>query len=132
MDLCPQIPPGRTVRVSIALLTQGVGGKGAFLRLRRETFDWRPRPLVSQTGAVETPPITGDSGAWVALDPLEIHSPVQPGDERLWIEVVLDGCGEARFSGMNIECILEDRMISGTRDGTSPRVFSGQVGKKVT
>ncbi|MFZ2655165.1 MAG: hypothetical protein WAX69_09605 [Victivallales bacterium] len=110
IDLCPQIPAGAKVKVSVKIMTKGVsGGKGAFLRLRRAVWLWHPEPGQIFDGIAESRPVSGDTDAWMETGPIEISSPSLHGDELLWIELVLDGKGEARFGVMNIELIRKEK-----------------------
>ena len=111
-DLCPQIPAGAEVSVSIKIKTCGVsGGKGAFLRLQRGSFEWRPKPGFIFPALVETRPVTGDSTGWIHAGPIAVRSPASPGDELLFLYLVLDGQGEARFSALDVR-LLETGLLS--------------------
>jgi len=108
MNLYPQIPAGATVRVSAKIKTEGVsGGRGAFLRLRRAIWRWRPKPGQFFEGVVESKPIRDGAENWLDVEPLEVVSPASTGDEELWIELVLDGKGEVRFCRMDMEVVKQ-------------------------
>lgn len=87
-----QIPAATKFRLTALVKTQGVTGKGLFLRVRYHTFRWTPEPHVEWVKTLESEPVTGSTD-WVQVETPVLHVLKKHLDYLVWIEVVLDGQG---------------------------------------
>jgi len=97
------VPTGTTLRITARVKTEGVEGKGMFIRVRPHRFHWRPEPHVEWTAPLESVPVTGTTQGWVEVNVPEMVTPKEIVDRLVWIDVILDGKGKARLSDVNVE-----------------------------
>jgi len=100
----PNPIPSRTqLTIRAMIKTQGVEGKGAFIRVRYHTFEWRPKPHVVWAKVLETDAVSGTSEGWtkVAMPPLTV--PEEEFDYLVAIDAVLDGKGVAWITDVDVD-----------------------------
>jgi len=98
-----QIPAETTLNITAKVKTDGVEGKGMFIRVRYHTFVWQPTPHVEWTATLESTPVTGTTDGWVQVTVPALEVPKEHFDYLLWIEVVLDGKGTAWLTDVDID-----------------------------
>lgn len=98
-----EIPPEKKLHLRAMVKTDGVEGKGAFVRVRYHCFQWDPTPHVDWVKELETPPVSGTSGDWVRVEMPVLHVPRKDFDYLVWIDFVLDGKGVAWLTDVDIE-----------------------------
>lgn len=101
---CPPapVPPGSTLVVSARVRTRGVEGKGCFIRVRPQMFQWRPKPHVERDAPLESAAAAG-STEWTELSVPPLRVPSDRLDCGVWFDIVLDGRGEALVTDMTVE-----------------------------
>ena len=97
------IPPQTTLKVSAMVKTQGVDGKGMFIRLKYHTFVWHPTPHVVWAKTIESKPVSGTSDGWVRVEAPELHVPEEHFDYLILAEVVLDGKGVGWLTEVDVD-----------------------------
>ena len=108
-----QIPPSSKLRLTALVKTEGVKGRGMFIRLRPHRFLWLPEPHVEWGAPLESEAVSGTSD-WVRVTTPEIKVPADIQDLLCWIEVVLDGEGTAWLAdvGVDLQGVYEDAPVS--------------------
>jgi len=97
------IPPETTLRIRGMVKTQGVEGRGVFVRVRYHTFVWHPEPHVDWVTELESKPVAGTSPGWVKFEVPELHVPGDDFDFLVWIDVILEGSGVAWVTDVDID-----------------------------
>ncbi|MCX7934901.1 MAG: hypothetical protein N3A66_06540, partial [Planctomycetota bacterium] len=98
-----QIPAQHRLRLAALAKTEGVEGKGLFLRVRYHTFVWRPQPHVEWVKTLESEPLRGTTREWQAIEVPALEVPAEHFDYLIWIDVVLDGRGTAWLTDMDVD-----------------------------
>jgi len=96
-----QIPNNKTLTISCLIKTDGIEGKGMFLRVRYHTFCWQPVPGFEWKKVLETDAVSGTED-WTKVTLPELYVPEEDFDFLLWIDVVLDGKGIGWMSDIDI------------------------------
>lgn len=98
-----QIPGKHKLRINARVKTQGVEGKGVYLRLRYHTFVWHPRPHVEWVKNLQSDPVKGTTSGWVTVTIPELDVPEEHFDYLLCFDVILDGKGVAWVTDVDID-----------------------------
>lgn len=105
------IPPQTTLRVRAMVKTQGVEGRGLFLRMKYYTTEysskWYPSEEIKYPIVLESKPVNGTTDGWVAIQVPELHVPREDDDYALCFEVVLDGKGVAWLTEVDMDLQAE-------------------------
>ncbi|MCL1857059.1 MAG: hypothetical protein FWF84_05420 [Kiritimatiellaeota bacterium] len=96
------VPPGTKLRLTGMVKTQGVSGKGIFLRMLPHRFFWTPKPHVDWAPPLESTAVSGTSD-WVRVETPVFETPADIPDQLVWIAVVLDGIGTAWLTDVGVE-----------------------------
>ena len=96
------IPPGTKLRLTGLVKTDGVAGKGMFIRFRFFRWVWRPTPHVEWGAVMESNAVSGTQD-WVQVTTPEALTPHELVDNMVNIDVVLDGKGVAWLSDVGVE-----------------------------
>jgi hypothetical protein len=109
-----QVPAKKVLRINALAKTEGVEGKGVFIRLRYHTFVWHPTPHVAWAMTLQSEPVSGTTDGWVtiAVPPLEV--PEEEFDYLVWFDVVLEGKGLAWVTEVDID--LQDAPVAVERE----------------
>jgi hypothetical protein len=99
-----QIPNQRKLNISGIIKTEGVEGKGMFIRIRYHTFVWHPEPHVEWVRTLESRPVTGTRD-WTRVTVPELEVPEEEFDYLIWFDVVLDGKGTGWLSDIDIDLL---------------------------
>ena len=95
-------PAGHRLRLRALGRTDRVSGKGFFLRVRVEDFQWRPQPGYRLVRVAESPPLTGTTVRWKEIEVPEIIF-AEPDEAHLvTVELVLDGSGSGGLTNLDI------------------------------
>ena len=98
-----QVPAESVLRITGLVKTEGVAGKGMFIRVRYHTYVWHPTPHVEWYPVLESAPVNGTTDGWVQVRVPELRVPKEQFDYLVWIDVVLDGAGTAWLTDVDIE-----------------------------
>ena len=100
-----QIPAGTTLGITGMVKTQGVVGKGAYIRVRYHTFDWHPQPHVDWLRDLESASITGTHNDWLQVTVPSLRVEDTEIDYLVVVEVILDGEGVACFTDVDVDLV---------------------------
>ncbi len=103
MEPPSQIPSETRLNITAMVKTEGVEGKGAFLRVRYHTYVWHPTPHVEYPITLESAPVNGSTDGWVKVTVPELTVPEEHFDYLIAFEVVLDGQGVAWVTDVDID-----------------------------
>ncbi len=103
MEPPSQIPSETRLNITAMVKTEGVEGKGAFLRVRYHTYVWHPTPHVEYPITLESVPVNGTTDGWVKVTVPELTVPEEQFDYLIGFEVVLDGKGVAWVTDVDID-----------------------------
>jgi hypothetical protein len=98
-----QIPPETKLSVRAKIKTQGVEGKGCFIRLRTVTWVWQPAPHAWMPVTLESDPVSGTTDDWVSVEVPLLRMPKAFDDFGVMFELVLDGKGVAWVTDLDID-----------------------------
>jgi hypothetical protein len=98
-----QVPPESNLTITAMVKTQGVEGKGVFVRLRYHVFVWHPTPHVEWIKTLESLPVSGTTPGWVKIAVPQLHVPEQEFDYLTYIDVVLDGKDTAWLTNVDVD-----------------------------
>ena len=98
-----QIPSRKKLTLRALVKTQGVEGKGLFLRVRYHTFQWRPEPHIDWEQTLESTPVTGTTKDWVRIEVPALTVPKEHIDYLVWIDLVLDGKGVGWLTDVDVD-----------------------------
>ncbi len=101
---CPPapVPPGSRLLVSARIRTLKTEGKGCFIRIKPQTFQWRPKPHIEYGVPLESQAAAG-SGDWTLVSVPPLETPAGKLDQGIWFQIVLDGRGEALVTDFKVE-----------------------------
>jgi len=100
----PTLIPAKTrLKIDAAVKTQGVSGKGAFIRIRYHTWNFLPTPHVEWKAVLETPAVSGTSDGWTRVTMPALDVPEEDFDFLVILEVVLDGAGVAWVTDVDVD-----------------------------
>lgn len=105
------IPPGKELLLTAAVKTEGVTGKGAFVRVKYYSFSFWPKPGVTYKSILETEAVNGTTDGWVTVALPTLRVPEEDFDFLIVIEVVLDGQGVAWFSDLDIQLLALPELV---------------------
>jgi hypothetical protein len=121
-----QVPAKKILRINARVKTEGVEGKGVFIRLRYHTFVWHPTPHVEWARTLQSKPVSGTTDGWVAVSVPLLEVPEEEFDYLIWFDVVLDGKGTAWVTDVDVE--LREAPVKPVQDaeGASKRRSSAR------
>jgi len=97
-----QIPEESTLNITAYIKTEGVVGKGAYIRMNYFTFVWHPEPHCEWAEPILTEPINGTQD-WIKVTLPELKVPKEHFDYLINLELVLDGKGIAWFTDFDLD-----------------------------
>ena len=118
-----QVPAETKLNITGMIKTQGVEGKGTFIRVRYHTFVWHPKPHVEWVKVLESEPIKGTSDGWVKVTVPELLIPSEEFDYLIWIDMVLDGKGVAWLTDVDLDLQPASSQKPAAEKGSSKAKF---------
>ena len=112
------IPPGTNLGITGMVKTEGVAGKGVYLRVRYFTFDWHPQPHVEWVRDLESAPVAGTTDGWAQVTVPSLRVEDTELDYLISLEVVLEGQGIAWITDVDIDLVTSltlDPVLNMTR-----------------
>lgn len=102
-----QVPADSRLQVRGKVQADVTRGNGVQVRLRCGRFVWRPTPKMVWKQTLATPAVTQTHGDWVQVTTPVLEMDPTEKDWVLWIDVLLDGKGEARVSDLDVDMTAE-------------------------
>lgn len=104
-----QIPSKKILKITALAKTDGVEGRGVYIRIKYHTFVWHPTPHVEWAKTLESKPVGGTTNCWVPITVPSLEIPEEDFDYLIGFEVVLDGKGTAWVTDVDID--LQDAPV---------------------